>query len=83
MNQYTPPSKCPKLADLAKHCDIGACNPYPLIKCFGESMSELNSHEVREHPAVKIVLGQLSFLCGESLGPSMKAMEEYAKWKAQ
>lgn len=78
--QFTPPSKCPKLAELADACNTGACNSYALIKHLGERVAELQFGEVRGHPAIKIILGQLSYLAGESLGPTYEAHDAYEKW---
>ena len=76
--------QCPKLAELAEACMTGACNSYALIRHLGESVNELQFGEVRGHPAIKVVLGQISYLCGESLGPSSEAIQAWEEWnKAQ
>lgn len=82
IQQFTPPSRCPKLADLADHCATGACNVFALLKHLGEAVRELPFHEAREHPALPIIIGQISSLLGESSGPSLEAFENYEVWKA-
>jgi len=75
------PSKTPKLAELARHCDQGACNVGALLKALSEAVAELEPFEAQHHPAIKIILAQLSFLCGESSGPSVRACQEYVDWR--
>ena len=81
MNNLTPPSKCPKLTDLADACLNGACNTGALIRSIGQCVGELPFSEAREHPAVKIILGQLTYLCGETLGPTHEALDAYEGWR--
>lgn len=76
----TPKQECPRLADLAQHAMNGACNPYALIHALADALVEINPHEVKEHPAVRIVVGQISYLLGETLGPSDTAIKEYQQW---
>jgi hypothetical protein len=80
---FTPPAKAPELARLAEACHNGACNAFALVRAFGQAIGELPTHEAREHPAVKLCLGQLSYLCGESLGPTFEALHNYETWAAQ
>ena len=77
----TTPDKCPKLTELADHCLTGACNSYALITSFGERIAELKTHEVKDHPAVKVILGQLTSLCGESIGATHEAYQAYQVWR--
>lgn len=76
-----PPDKCPKLADLADHCLNGACNSGALILALAVAIEPLSFVERRDHPAVKIVLGQLAYLSGESLGPREETIEAYRGWR--
>jgi hypothetical protein len=76
----TPASKCPLLKELANACNNGACNSVAIIRYLSDATKELQPFEVKNHPAVKIVLGQLSFLADESIGPSSEAMKEWDKW---
>ena len=83
IQKFTPPSWCPKLADLADHCNTGAGNVFALLKRLGERFRDLQSTEVREHPAIAVIIGQISYLLGESPGPTCVALENYGVWKAQ
>ena len=74
-------TECPRLAELAEGCNNGMSNSYALIRCLGEAVQELGPGEVRDHPAVKCIVGHLSYLIGESLGPTFKAMESHEKWE--
>lgn len=75
------PSECQKLTELSDACLNGACNMGAIIRSFGRVIDELRSDEVKHHPAVKIILGQLSFLCGESLGPTSEALQAFESWR--
>ena len=83
IGKHTPPWKTPDLLRLAEASWGGACNPYALIRSLGEAIAELQPWEIAEQPAVKIVLGQIEYLCGESAGPTTAALEAYREWKAQ
>lgn len=76
-------TECPKLAALAEGCNNGMSNSYALIRCLGEAITELNPGEVRDHPAVKCIVGHLSYLIGESLGPTFEALEACKKWREE
>lgn len=73
-------TECPKLAELAEGCNHGMSNSYALIRCLGEAVGELGPGQVREHPAVKCIVGHLSYLIGESLGPTSEALEACERW---
>ena len=77
----TSPSNCPALTSLADHCLNGACNSGALILSLAESIVSLPFTERRDHTAVKIVLGQLSYLAGESLGPREETIQAYHDWR--
>lgn len=77
----TPAYRAPKLAALAAGCNNGACNVGALIKSFGEITKELQPFEAQYHPAVRYIVGHLSFLLSESSGPSIKACDEYVSWR--
>lgn len=70
-------SSTPKLDELAKACFNGACNPYALIKSLGEAIGELQPFEIKSNTKVKIIVGQISFLLGESLGPTETTIAQY------
>lgn len=79
----TPPSKAPKLAELAAACNAGACNFGALSRVFGTCIDELPHGQASRHPAIKIILGQLTYLADESTGPSFEALDDYNAWAAQ
>ena len=59
----------PRLHCLAQACWQGACNPHAIIRSLAENIAEISPGRCRESLDLKIILGQLSFLVGESLGP--------------
>lgn len=67
------------LHDLASLCWGGACNVLAIAQRFAQATNGLSQPDVRDHPATPIVLGQLSFLVGEGIGPSPQAI---ARWLA-
>lgn len=80
--KHMKPSKdCPKLTELADAANNGAVNSYALIQSLAEAIKELSPGEVREHPAVKVVIGQISWLCLESAGPTAPALQAYHDWR--
>ena len=62
---------------LGEACLTGACNPIALTLKLADCVKE--SRENTRTAAFKIVLGQISFLLGESIGPSMDAFDQYDK----
>jgi hypothetical protein len=77
---HVPKDQAPGLHDLALACYKGACNPVGIIHSLGDCVSEVPAEQGRSHPALKMIVGQLSFLLGESAGPTTEAMDAYAKW---
>lgn len=75
------PIECPQLTELADACLNGACNTGAIIRSAGRAVDELRSDEVKHHPAIKIILGQVSFLVGESLGPTTEALHAFEQWR--
>lgn len=71
----------PLLTELADACNAGACNTGALIRAFGKAAEEITHGQAREIPAVKVILGHLSYLVGESIGPSSEALQAYEQWK--
>lgn len=69
----------PKLHSLAEACWQGACNPHGIIRSLAESIGEIPPGKCGESLDLKIVLGQLSFLVGESLGPTEATCAEFRK----
>jgi hypothetical protein len=80
---FTPPWKAPQMTDLADACNTGACNVRALLKHLGLRISELTFGEERSHPALPVILGQVSYLCNQATGPSFDALENYELWKNQ
>ena len=79
----TPPFKAPKLAELAAACNAGACNFGALSRALGTCIDELPHGQASCHPAIKVILGQLTYLADETLGPSFEALNDYQAWAAQ
>ena len=75
------PPKCrtaaEELSALASACHNGACNPIAIIHDLSEGIRGMYQDEVRQSIEVKIILGQLSYLLDESLGPSFETLEAY------
>jgi hypothetical protein len=67
----------PNLHRLAQACWQGACNPHGIIRSLAEHIGEIPPGGCRESVDLKIVLGQLSFLVGESLGPREETCAEF------
>ena len=82
LEKLTPPERAPKLKELADACNQGACNTYALACALRDAVGELKVGEVKDHPAFKVILGQLSYLCAESAGPTTEAIADYERWAA-
>ena len=67
----------PKLHKLAVHCYDGACNLRAIVRELAAVIGELPPGEEKQSVDLRIVLGQCSFLVGESLGPTMETLEEF------
>ena len=67
----------PDLHRLAQACWQGACNPHGIIRSLGENIGEIPPGKCRESLDLKIILGQLSFLVGESLGPREETCADF------
>ncbi len=65
------------LRELADACYNGACNPHGIINSLPEAMKEIPPGHCKDSVELKIILGQLSFLVGESFGPSEQALAAY------
>ena len=68
-----------ELTMLARHSNNGACNVGALIQSLAEATKGMTQIEIRDSNKVKIVVGQISFLLSESLGPRTETIEAY--WK--
>ena len=67
----------PHLHRLAQACWQGACNPHGIIRSLAEHIGEIPPGGCPESLDLKIILGQLSFLVGESLGPREETCAEF------
>jgi len=67
----------PELHKLAVHCYDGACNLRAIARELAAVIGEVRPGEEKQSVDLKMVLGQCSFLVGESLGPTMETLEEF------
>jgi hypothetical protein len=67
----------PNLHRLAHACWQGACNPHGIIRSLAEAIGEIPPGKYRESLNLKIILAQLSFLVGETLGPREETCAEF------
>lgn len=65
------------LEELADGCLAGACNSYAIVQDLASALRECPGTSGVHTAAYKVVLGHLSFLAGESLGPSKEALDAY------
>ena len=70
-----------ELHRLAEACFNGACNPHGIIRSLSEAISEVPAGRARDSVELKIIVGQLSFLLGESLGPREETIQAYKRSK--
>ena len=70
-----------RLKELADACHNGACNPHGIITSLPEAIREIPLGRCRDSVDLKIILGQLSYLLGESLGPTEQALAAYRELK--
>ena len=79
---YSTPALCPKLAALAQGCYNGACNGTAIVNSLAEALAQVpeTGSLINKHPAFVIVVGQLSFIAGSSLGPTSEDMATYEAW---
>lgn len=77
---------------VAHQINQGACNPSgiarALVEACDEAMAEhKDTKAVCEDSAINVIVGQLAFLCGLSLGPDSVAMatveNKYNEWCRQ
>ena len=78
-----------ELIDLARHCHNGACNVYALIQDLSNLVhpeiwtdwqldyEDSFSKVLQRSLSVKMIVGQISFLLGESLGPSEEVLKAW------
>jgi hypothetical protein len=70
-----------KLSELADACYNGACNPQGIINSLSEAIKEIAPGRCRDSAELKVIVGQISFLLGESLGPTEQALNAYRELK--
>jgi hypothetical protein len=68
-----------QLHDLARACHNGACNPRAVLVSLGDAIREAGLVNIKDNLDVKYVVGHVSFLLGESLGPSQQVVEEFSR----
>jgi hypothetical protein len=70
-----------KLTDLADHCNAGAQNVAGLLIALGAAVKEYANGPaaLRCEPSLKCIIGHISFLLGESFGPTSSALEQYTE----
>ena len=66
-----------RLRELADACYNGACNPHGLINSLPDAIKEIPAGQCKESVELKVIVGHLSFLLGESLGPTEQALAAY------
>jgi len=67
----------PGLHSLAQACWQGACNPHGIIRSLAANIGEIPPGQCGDSLDLKIILGQLSFLVGESLGPREETCAQF------
>ena len=74
-----PKSPAPELHKLALACWDGACNVRGIVRELAGVINEIPAGQCRDSVDLKIIVGQLSFLVGETLGPSERAIADFRK----
>ena len=69
----------PNLHRLAQACWQRACNPHGIIRSLPEHIGEIPPGRCCESLDLRIIVGQLSFLAGESLGPREETCAEFSE----
>ena len=74
-----PKFPTPELHKLALACWDGACNVRGIVRELAAVINEIPGGQYRDSVDLKIIVGQLSFLVGETLGPSERAIADFRK----
>jgi hypothetical protein len=77
-----PASQTPSLLALAEACNNGACNVGGIVRSLSAALDELGPWTAASHPAVRLIIGQLAWLCGQAPGPTRDAYADYRAWRA-
>ena len=67
----------PELHKLAMACWQGACNVRAIVRELSAVLDEIPGGQCRDSLDLKIVIGQLSYLLGESLGPDERTVKRF------
>lgn len=68
-----------KLMELATACNAGACNPHGIINSLGKCINEVPFGQCGQSVELKIIIGQIAYLIGESAGPSLEAIQAFER----
>ena len=69
----------PSLHDIALACHNGACNHVGLLNSLADVLKGTPADLWRGSLDLKYVIGHISFLLGESLGPSEATVREFSE----
>ena len=67
----------PELHKLAVYCHNGASNLLAVVRELSAVIGEVPPGQERQCVDLKIVVGHLSFLVGESPGPTVETLERF------
>ena len=67
------------LHEIALACHSGACNHVGLLNSLADALKETPADLWRGSLDLKYVIGHVSFLLGESLGPSEATVREFSQ----
>ncbi len=65
------------LTALADGCYNGACNVHGIINSLPAAMLCIAPGMARESADLKVIIGQITYLLGESCGPTAQAITDY------
>lgn len=65
------------LVELAEHCDMGACNPIAILLSLGKALENEKPASIKDNLDVKIIIGHVSYLLGESAGPNPDTLQQW------
>jgi hypothetical protein len=67
----------PELHKLALACSQGASNVRAIVRELSSVLDEIPRGQYRDSLDLKIVIGQLSYLVGDSLGPNATTIKHF------
>lgn len=67
------------LVELSEACNNGACNAWAILRSLGQALEQEKVHSLKEDLNVKIIIGQVSYLLGESAGPTVETLQAWNK----